>query len=86
MVDHPNRYQTWPPPILKIANLTEKSSIFIKKSSPLKPLSLFKPNLIRIILRGFALKIMFDDPANPPTWQLLLKIEHRGKINKKNQY
>ena len=26
--------------------------------------------------------IVYDVPANHPTWQPLLKVEHRGKINK----
>jgi hypothetical protein len=33
----------------------------------------------------FSLKILSDVPADQPTWLLLLKVEHRGKINKKIQ-
>jgi hypothetical protein len=40
----------------------------LKKSSPLKPLGQFKPNLAWIILRGFPLKVMSDDPADQPSW------------------
>ena len=39
-----------------------------QKSSPLKPLGQFKPNLAWVILRGFPLKIMSDDPADQPSW------------------
>jgi hypothetical protein len=30
-------------------------------------------------------KNVSDVPADQPTWLLLLKVEHRDKINKKNQ-
>jgi hypothetical protein len=39
-----------------------------QKSSPLKPLGQFKPNLAWIILRGVPLKFMADDPADQPSW------------------
>jgi hypothetical protein len=51
-----------------------------KKSSPLKLLGQFKPNLAWIILRGFPLKVMSDDPADQPSWPPCLLIEHRDKI------
>ena len=46
-----------------------------KRSSPLKPLSQFKPNLAWIILMGFPLKIKSDSHAIHPRWPLLLKID-----------
>ena len=39
-----------------------------QKSSPLKPLGQFKPNVAWIILRGFPLKVMSDDPVDQPSW------------------
>ena len=41
-------------------------------------------NLATIILRVSSLKIVSDVPADQPTWLPLLKVEHRGKINKTN--
>jgi hypothetical protein len=32
-----------------------------------------------------SLKILSDVPADQPTWLPLLKVEHRGKINKNIQ-
>jgi hypothetical protein len=46
-----------------------------QKSSPLKPLGQFKPNLAWIILRGFPLKFMSDSHTLHPRWPPLLKIE-----------
>ena len=57
---------------------------FLKKSSSLKPLNQFEPNVATIILRVSSLKFVCDVPADLPTWLPLLKVEHRGKINKKN--
>ena len=57
----------------------------LKKSSSLKPLNQFEPSLPTIILRVSSLQIVSDVPADQPTWLPLLKVEHRGKINKKNQ-
>jgi hypothetical protein len=51
-----------------------------QKSSPLKPMGQFKPNWPIIILIGFSLKVMFDDPAEQPSWPPCLLIEHGGKI------
>ena len=46
-----------------------------QKSSPLKPLGQFKPNLAWISLRWFPLKVMSDSHALHPRWPPLLKIE-----------
>ena len=46
-----------------------------QKSSSLKPLSQFKPNLAWIILRLFPLKAMSNSYALHPIWPLLLKIK-----------
>jgi hypothetical protein len=46
-------------------------------------LNQFEPNLATIILRVSSLKIISDVLADQPTWLPLLKVEHRGKINKK---
>ena len=46
-----------------------------QKSSPLKPLGQFKPNMAWIILRGFPLKVMSDSHALHPRWPPLLKID-----------
>ena len=51
-----------------------------QKSSPLKPLDQFKPNLARIILRGFPLKIMSDNHVRHPRWPPLLKIEISSNV------
>ena len=55
-----------------------------QKSSSLKPLNQFRPNLATITLRVSSLKIVSDVPADQRL--PLLKVEHRGKINKKNQW
>ena len=51
----------------------------VQQSSSLKLLNQFEPNLATIILSMSSLKIVSDVPADQP----LLKVEHRGKINKK---
>ena len=51
-----------------------------QKSSPLKPLHQFKPNLARIILRRFPLKIMSDNHVRHPRWPPLLKIEISSNV------
>ena len=56
---------------------------FFQKSSSLKPLNQFEPNVTTIILRVSSLKFVSDVPADLPTWLPLLKVEHRDKINKK---
>ena len=47
-----------------------------QKSSPLKVLDQWKPNLVWIITRVFSFKIVSGDAVHQPTWPLLLKIEH----------
>ena len=56
-----------------------------KKSSSLKPLNQFEPNLTTINLRVSSLKIVSDVPADQRTWLSLLKVEHGGNTNKKIQ-
>jgi hypothetical protein len=51
-----------------------------QKSSPLKVLDQWKPNLVRIITRVSSFKIVSDDAVHQPTWPLLLKIEHMVKL------
>jgi hypothetical protein len=51
-----------------------------KKSSPLKVLDQWKPNLARIITRVCSFKIVFGDAVHRPTWPLLLKLEHMVKV------
>ena len=52
----------------------------IQKSSPLKVLDQWKPNLVRIITRVSSFKIVSGDAVHQPTWPLLLKIEHMVKL------
>ena len=51
-----------------------------QKSSPLKVLDQWKPNLVRIITRVSSFKILSGDAVHQPTWLLLLKIEHMVKL------
>jgi hypothetical protein len=51
-----------------------------KKSSPLKVLDQWKPNLVRIITRVYSFKIVSGDAVHQPTWPLILKIEHMVKL------
>ena len=51
-----------------------------QKSSPLKVLDQWKPNLVWIITRVSSFKIMSGDAVHQPTWPLLLKIEHMVKL------
>ena len=51
-----------------------------QKSSPLKVLNQWKPNLVRIITRVSSFKIVSGDAVHQPTWPLLLKIEHMVKL------
>ena len=51
-----------------------------QKSSPLKVLDQWKPNLVWIITRVSSFKIVFGDAVHQPTWPLLLKIEHMVKL------
>ena len=62
-----------------------RPSKLFQKSSSLKPLNQFEPNLTTIILRMSSLKIVSDVPADQRTWLQLLKVKHRGKINTKIQ-
>jgi hypothetical protein len=50
-----------------------------QKSSPLKVLDQWKPNLVWIITRVSSFKIVSGDAVHQPTWPLLLKIEHMVK-------
>ena len=61
-------------PSLGVRHMLSVCKLF-QKSSPLKPLGQFKPNLAWIILRGFPLKFMSDSHALHPRWPPLLKIE-----------
>ena len=51
-----------------------------QKSSPLKVLDQWKPNLVWIITRVSSFKILSGDAVHQPTWSLLLKIEHMVKL------
>jgi hypothetical protein len=51
-----------------------------QKSSPLKVLDQWKPNLVRIITRLFSFKIVSGDAVHQPTWPMLLKIEDMVKL------
>ena len=51
-----------------------------QKSSPLKVLDQWKPNLVWIITRVSSFKTVSDDAVHQPTWPLLLKIEHMVKL------
>ena len=51
-----------------------------QKSSPLKVLDQWKPNLVWIITRVSSFKIVSGDVVHQPTWPLLLKIEHMVKL------
>ena len=51
-----------------------------QKSSPLKVLDQWKPNLVWIITRVSSFKIVSGGAVHQPTWPLLLKIEHMVKL------
>ena len=51
-----------------------------QKSSPLKVLDQWKPNLVWIITRVSSFKIVSGDAVHQPTLPLLLKIEHMVKL------
>ena len=51
-----------------------------QKSSPLKILDQWKPNLVWIITRVYSFKIVSGDAVHQPTWPLLLKIKHMVKL------
>ena len=51
-----------------------------QKSSPLKVLDQWKPNLVWIITRISSFKIVSGDAVHQPTSPLLLKIEHMVKL------
>jgi hypothetical protein len=62
-----------------LASVIVRRKLF-QKSSPLKVLHQWKPNLVGIITRVSGFKIMFGDVVHQPTWPLLLKIEHMVKL------
>ena len=51
-----------------------------QKSTPLKVLDQWKPNLVWIITMVSSFKNMSGDAVHQPTWPLLLKIEHMVKL------
>ena len=51
-----------------------------KKSSPLKVLDQWKPNLVWIITRVSSFKIVSGDAVHQPNWPLILNIEHMVKL------
>ena len=51
-----------------------------QKSSPLKVLDQWKPNLVWIITRVSSFKIVSGDAVHQPTCPLLLKIEHMVEL------
>ena len=51
-----------------------------QKSSPLKVLDQWKPNLVWIITKVSSFKCVSGDAVHQPTWLLLLKIEHMVKL------
>jgi hypothetical protein len=51
-----------------------------QKSSPLKVLDQWTPNLVWMITRVSSFKIMSGNAVHQPTWPLLLKIEHMVKL------
>ena len=51
-----------------------------QKSSTLKVLDQWKPNLVWIITRVSSSKIVSGDAVHQPTWPRLLKIEHMVKL------
>ena len=65
--------------LLPSIGIRRLSKLF-QKSSPLKPLGQFKPNLVWIITRVSSFKIVSGDTVHQPTWPLLLKIEHMVKL------
>jgi hypothetical protein len=62
-----------------LSSVVVVSHKLFQKSSPLKVLDQWKPNLVWIITRVSSFKIVSGDAAHQPTWPLLLKIKH-GKI------
>jgi hypothetical protein len=58
-----------------LASVVVRCKLF-QKSSPLKVLDQWKPNLVWIT-RVSSFKIVSGDAVHQPTWPLLLKIEHR---------
>ena len=67
-----------------LASVVRPSSVIrrklFQKSSPLKVLDQWKPNLVWIITRVSSFKIVSGDAVHQPTWPLLLKIEHMVKL------
>ena len=62
-----------------LASVVVRYKLF-QKSSPLKVLDQWKPNLVRIITRLSSFKIVSGAAVHQPTWPLLLKIEHMVKL------
>ena len=64
-----------------LASVVVRRKLFqnlFQKSSPLKVLDQWKPNLV--ITRVSSFKIVSGDAVHQPTWPLLLKIEHMVKL------
>jgi hypothetical protein len=70
--------------VRRLSSVVHASSVvrrkLFQKSSPLKVLDQWKPNLVWIITRVSSFKILSGDAVDQPTWPLLLKIEHMVKL------
>ena len=66
---------TWRPSLSSVV----RRKLF-QKSSPLKVLDQWKPNLVWIITRVSSFKFVSGDAVHQPIWPLLLKIEHMVKL------
>ena len=66
---------TWRPSLSSVV----RRKLF-QKSSPLKVLVQWKPNLVWIITRVSSFKFVSGDAVHQPIWPLLLKIEHMVKL------
>jgi hypothetical protein len=70
--------------VRRLSSVVHPSSVvrrkLFQKSSPLKVLDQWKPNLVWIITRVSSFKILSGDAVDQPTWPLLLKIEHMVKL------
>ena len=69
---------TWRPSSSSVVVVRRK---LFQKSSPLKVLDQWQPNLVWIITRVSSFKIVSGDAVHQPTWPLLLKIEHMVKLH-----
>jgi hypothetical protein len=63
-----------------LASVVVVRRILFQKSSPLKVLDQWKPNLVWIITRVSSFKIVSGGAVHQPTWPLLLKIKHMVKL------